>query len=314
MKNASNTSDTPGIEEPGPMNVITPEGELLENAQVQQLEQIGKGTYGKIYKGLLNGQGVAIKETGESDENEIEIMCMLAKAHAPHVVHLIAYSLEDSCNRLYIQYMENNSLAKYIEDRQEPVNWSLRYRWIREITRGLAFLHQLNIVHLDIKSDNVLLDESLHAKIGDFGHAETMKGNKLISIKGTPLWVAPEVILGKPYDEKADIFSLAVTLWEIASWKLPEEPENFKSGTEDCHTTDEYNRKLWEYFSELKLKIPNHRQKIKEVCKPKLAKLITWGWQGEPENRPSAEELVKELETGIDTLSDNLSHRPPVNH
>ncbi|MDI9817928.1 MULTISPECIES: protein kinase [unclassified Legionella] len=294
-KNTSNAADSTGIEKPAVLtNVITPD-DKSETVQVQQLEQIGKGAFGVIYKGLLKDQAIAIKETGNRNLNEIKIMCLLAKLHAPYVVHLIAYSysLEDRSNRLYLQYMKNNSIKKYIKANPQPEDWSLRYLWIQEIARGLAYLHQLKIVHKDIKADNILLDDDLHAKISDFGFAEIMENDRLTSATGSLLWVAPEVFQRMSHNEKADIFSLAVTIWEIANWK---EPQPYKP-EEEFLVTD------------LAIQVLEKRQSTDEIGKPKLAKLITWGWQGNPENRPSAKEVVEELESGIDTLSENLLSR-----
>jgi LRR receptor-like serine/threonine-protein kinase FLS2 len=111
-----------------------------------------------------------------------------------------------------------------------------------EIARGMALVHSLGRMHRDLKADNILMTADMHAKIADFGTASLLTMARAASAPnprlaagdedlrlmtqrtkgvGTPLWMAPEMIAGKKYDAKVDVYSYGIVLWEIASQRLP---------------------------------------------------------------------------------------------
>ena len=91
-----------------------------------------------------------------------------------------------------------------------------------QVATGLAYLHQHRVIHRDIKAPNVLLDEQQHAKVADFGIAtHARSGREHTAETGSYRMMAPEVITHQPYDEKCDVYSYGVLLWEITHQQLP---------------------------------------------------------------------------------------------
>jgi serine/threonine protein kinase len=106
---------------------------------------------------------------------------------------------------------------------------SARVRMVQGIALGLAYLHSQQpapILHRDLKSSNVLIDEAWNAKLADFGLARIKQENATMTRCGRPAWTAPEVVKRERYTEQADVYSLGVVMWEVATRKLPFAGEN----------------------------------------------------------------------------------------
>ena len=85
------------------------------------------------------------------------------------------------------------------------------------IAKGLAYLHEMEIMHRDLKSPNIMVDKDYTAKIGDFGLSRIQDDSKTMTICGSPLWTAPEMLMSLSYTKKVDLYSFAVILWELVS-------------------------------------------------------------------------------------------------
>ncbi|PIA33881.1 hypothetical protein AQUCO_03900022v1 [Aquilegia coerulea] len=195
--------------------------------------KIGEGGFGPVYKGVLpDGSMIAVKQLSSKSEqgnrefvNEIG---MLSGLQHPHLVRLFGCCIEGNQLLLIYEYMENNSLARALFDREEQIpilDWPTRLKICLGIARGLAFLHEesvLKVIHRDMKATNVLLDKDLHAKISDFGLAklnEKKKTHISTRIAGTIGYIAPEYAMRGYLTEKADVYSFGVVALEIVSGK-----------------------------------------------------------------------------------------------
>ncbi|KAF3792784.1 Cysteine-rich receptor-like protein kinase 10 [Nymphaea thermarum] len=149
--------------------------------------RLGRGGFGPVYKGCLNGRFVAVKRlSGRSGQGLKEFMnevVLIAKLQHKNLACLLGYCIERGENMLIYEFMPNGSLDAFFYDQQkrESLDWEKRFNIIVGSASGILYLHQdsrLNIIHRDVKAGNVLLDEQMIAKISDFGMARIFTGDK----------------------------------------------------------------------------------------------------------------------------------------
>ncbi|KAK1667583.1 hypothetical protein QYE76_055742 [Lolium multiflorum] len=195
--------------------------------------EIGSGGYGKVYKGTIaDGTSVAIKraEYGSKQgavefKTEIEL---LSRVHHRNLVSLIGFCYEQGEQMLVYEYVSNGTLRENLQARGIYLDWKKRLRIALGSARGLAYLHELAdppIIHRDVKSTNILLDDNLKAKVADFGLsklvADTEKGHVSTQVKGTLGYLDPEYYMTQQLSEKSDVYSFGVVMLELLSARLP---------------------------------------------------------------------------------------------
>ena len=215
--------------------------------------ELGNGASGRVIKGRyrVTGQDVAIKilraerRADAGDERALEELAkeilMLRAARHPNIVSFVGASIRDGAPPiLVLEYMPRGDLYRALDaPRYAPV-----FKWARalgpdgrprpysgynrrialDVARGLAYLHARGIVHLDVKSLNVLLAHDLTAKLADCGAARALgdrAGATLTSPAGTLAWMAPEVLTGGRATDRADAYSFGVLLWELSTGERP---------------------------------------------------------------------------------------------
>ncbi|KAL3142557.1 hypothetical protein ABBQ38_002877 [Trebouxia sp. C0009 RCD-2024] len=195
---------------------------------------LGSGAYGIVYKAIRNGvQEVAIKILAAADDQQLhafkkEIAVLRSLSYDRNLVQFYGACLEREHAMLVLEYMEGGDLFQAIQENSYPLDTGL-LSWYQkgstialDIAKGLVFLHQNEVVHMDVKSKNILLDREYNvAKIADVGLARVL-GNT-VSTRGLPLgtfhYAAPELLVGDRnlVTEKVDIYSFGVVLWEIVT-------------------------------------------------------------------------------------------------
>jgi serine/threonine protein kinase len=149
---------------------------------------------------------------------------LLTKLRHKHVVLFMGASFAPESLYIIMEFASNGSLWGVLHGRQQGAcTPRRRLQWAAETAKGMAYLHSRSppIVHRDLKSGNLLVDEDWHIKVSDFGLARTKCAEGARTQVGTYAWMAPEVLEQRPYDERADVYSFAIVLWELLTRQEP---------------------------------------------------------------------------------------------
>ncbi|CAJ1942111.1 unnamed protein product [Sphenostylis stenocarpa] len=196
--------------------------------------EIGFGGYGKVYKGVLpDGKIVAIKRAQQGSmqgglefKTEIEL---LSRVHHKNLVGLVGFCFEQGEQMLVYEFIPNGTLRESLSGRSDiHLDWKRRLRIALGSARGLTYLHELAnppIIHRDVKSSNILLDENLTAKVADFGLSKLVsdseKGHVSTQVKGTLGYLDPEYYMTQQLTEKSDVYSFGVVMLELITSRQP---------------------------------------------------------------------------------------------
>ncbi|TYH63335.1 hypothetical protein ES332_D07G184900v1 [Gossypium tomentosum] len=271
--------------------------QIIKNADLEELRELGSGTYGSVYHGKWRGTDVAIKRikkscfSGKSSDQdkltkdfwrEAQILSNLLH---PNVVAFYGVVPDGTGGTLatVTEFMVNGSLRNVLIKKDGSLDCCKKLIIARDAAFGMEYLHSKNIVHFDLKCDNLLVNlrdpQRPICKVGDFGLSR-IKRSTLVSggVRGTLPWMAPELLNGNSnrVSEKVDVFSFGISMWEILT---EEEPYA------DMHCGAIIGGIV---KNTLRPSIPEH-------CDPDWRELMEQCWSADPESRPSFTEITNRL-------------------
>ncbi|XP_062097020.1 G-type lectin S-receptor-like serine/threonine-protein kinase LECRK1 [Humulus lupulus] len=268
-------------------------------------EEIGKGSFGTVYKGIISSSQklVAVKrldkvlEEGEREfQNEMKA---IGRTHHKNLVRLLGYCHEGRNRLLVYEYMSNGSLADILFKPENNPRWEERLQITCEIARGVLYLHEecvTQTIHCDIKPQNILMDENRSAKISDFGLAKLLNPDQtrtFTGIRGTRGYVAPEWHRRLPITAKADVYSFGIVLLEIiccrrnVMWDLPEKEAVLEEWVYTCFENGELVNLV-------------ESEEIDKRELERMVKVALWCIQEDPSLRPSMKKVLLMLEGTVD--------------
>ncbi|XP_047334389.1 probable serine/threonine-protein kinase DDB_G0282963 [Impatiens glandulifera] len=246
-------------------------------------EQIGQGSCGTVYHGMWYGSDVAVKVFSQQDYSDDLIhsfrqeVSLMKRLRHPNVLLFMGAVTSPSRLCIVTEFLPRGSLFRLLQKNTAKLDWRRRVHMALDIARGMNYLHHCTppIIHRDLKSSNLLVDRNWTVKVGDFGLSRLKNEAYLLSKtgKGTPQWMAPEVLRNEPADEKSDVFSYGVILWELATEKIP-----------------------WDTFNQMQVVgavgFMDQRLDIPDDIDPEWVSIIESCWQSEAKSRPSFQELL----------------------
>jgi tRNA A-37 threonylcarbamoyl transferase component Bud32 len=249
-------------------------------------ERIGLGSYGEVYRGDWHGTEVAVKkfldqaltvESLEEFKSEVRIM---KKVRHPNVVLFMGAVTRAPNLSIITEFLPRGSLYRLLHRPNNQLDVRRRLRMALDAARGMNYLHNCTpvIVHRDLKSPNLLVDKNWVVKVCDFGLSRMKESTYLSSrsTAGTAEWMAPEVLRNEPSDEKCDVFSFGVILWELCTMQQP------WGGMNPMQVVGAVG------FQSRRLDIPDD-------IDPAVSDIIKQCWETEPKLRPSFAEIMAAL-------------------
>nr|XP_043614171.1 dual specificity protein kinase splB-like [Erigeron canadensis] len=249
-------------------------------------EQIGQGSCGTVYHALWYGSDVAVKVFSRQEYSDDVILSfrqevsLMKRLRHPNI--LLFMGAVTSPQRLCIvtEFLPRGSLFRLLQRNATKLDWRRRVHMAMDIARGMNYLHHCHppIIHRDLKSSNLLVDKNWNVKVGDFGLSRIKHETYLTTKtgKGTPQWMAPEVLRNEQADEKSDVYSFGVVLWEITTEKIP-----------------------WDSLNSMQVigavGFMNQRLDIPKDVDPQWASLIESCCCSEPQSRPTFQEILEKL-------------------
>lgn len=289
--------------------------QIIKNEDLEELRELGSGTFGTVYHGKWRGTDVAIKRikkscfTGRSSEQErltLEFWReaeILSKLHHPNVVAFYGVVQDGPGGTLatLTEFMVNGSLRHVLLCKDRHLDRRKKLIIAMDAAFGMEYLHSKNIVHFDLKCDNLLVnlkDPSRPiCKVGDFGLSK-IKRNTLVTggVRGTLPWMAPELLNGSSnkVSEKVDVFSFGIVLWEILTGEEP-------------YANMHYGAIIGGIVNN------TLRPPVPSFCDPEWRILMEQCWAPDPSARPCFTEIARRLRAMSAACPTRAQAHPPQN-
>lgn len=276
---------------------------FLRPQEITYTKRIGIGGYGEVYAAHWGGLTVAVKRlfafdtassgssSGSSGDSGQEALCtfikevhILSRLRHPNCVLFLGVCIDRGHEAIVTEYLARGSVYDLLHRRQAdggalpPLKLSLCDSLLLQCSRGVLYLHTFTpmILHRDLKSANLLLDDNMCVKVCDFGLSITKLGTMTMTAIGTVQWAAPELLRHEAYNEKTDVFAFGVLAWEVFTRRRPFDDLPLLRVAHDVA------------YEGLRLQVPPHVPQA-------YAELMAACWQQLPDDRPDFSEIVSLL-------------------
>ncbi|EAR97002.2 tyrosine kinase domain protein (macronuclear) [Tetrahymena thermophila SB210] len=275
---------------------------IVDFSEIKMGNKIGSGNSCEVYKGRCKNKDVAIKviKLDNSDELHLkefqrEIQALIKLKNHENLLQLVAISSYDNNFYIITEFCEGGTLFELLHKKKQQIKmikWDHRIRWLKDLAKGMLYLHQNNLIHRDLKSLNLLFDKPYDPnsdniptmKIADFGLTRVGSSQAVpfqSGALGTFHWMAPETMRNQPVSTQADVYSFAIVMYELASRETPfKEKGNVAA--------------IIKYVSEEKGR-PN-LQKLHFDTPQFIIKLMIKCWDENPKKRPKFDQIIQVLE------------------
>jgi serine/threonine protein kinase len=260
-------------------------------------QQIGKGNFGIVYKAYCKNYRVAVKElfynadekeaTHQDFDKEVDI---LTRMQHPNIVRFLGAIQQSPRLCIIMEYCETSvtEFLQHVAQDSIKISYGLLVKIALGIVQALEYMHHElypQVLHRDVKADNVLLTEDFSIKLTDFGLSRAVEGTeaRFMTMCGSVLWVAPEIIRGDKYDNKVDVYSFGICLWEIFNFSKPfadHDPANVP------------------YLVTVRFERPQYPEHVPTF----ISNLSQLCWHDDPGSRPAFPEIVRYLQKAPDVL------------
>ncbi|KAF9312962.1 hypothetical protein BG003_005763 [Podila horticola] len=265
----------------------------IQWTDLKAFTSIGSGSFGRVFHGDLLGTEVAIKECVRSEsrafdekyfKREVDI---LKQSRHPNIVQFMGICKRKKRFYIITEFLPLGNLRQWIQDETKEFGWDTRISFAIDISLALAYLHHKNIIHRDLKGENLLVSENMRIKVCDFGFSRVEAKDddemRRISYCGTDGYMAPEILLGEDFDCSVDVFSFGVILSEMMARHVVDSQHFQRIPPDMCISPDEI------LF------------RAQTGCPLELGELAIHCVQFQPYNRPKLQNIVERL-TAIENV------------
>ncbi|ELP87473.1 protein serine/threonine kinase, putative [Entamoeba invadens IP1] len=275
----------------------------LDYNELIEEQKLGEGSFGIVYLGEYRGNKVAIKKMKEAQVSEEatkefskEVM-MLNKFRCDYIIHFYGAVFKANRISLVTEYAQFGSLQSIMVNMPtNPIRLKIRIKLMLDAARGMQYLHENNILHRDIKPDNILIvsmDDNVlvNGKLTDFGSSRNinmlMTNMTFTKSVGTPVYMAPEVLKREKYKKEADVYSFGITMYECFMWK------------------EAYPKSIFKFPWMIAEQVINGKRPVFPNCSNDsvLNNTIQEAWKSSPKSRISVECLVSSLQEQLANLN-----------
>ncbi|KAL5721218.1 hypothetical protein ACHQM5_013805 [Ranunculus cassubicifolius] len=279
-------------------------------------KKLGGGGFGTVFKGILNdGTLIAVKRLDSVGQGSKEFLAeveTIGKIHHINLVRLVGYCVEKSHRLLVYEYMSNGSLDKWIfkGDKDRVLSWNMKCKIMLDVAKALVYLHEecrQQIIHLDVKPYNILIDDGFNAKLSDFGLSKLIDRDQsqvITDLRGTLGYVAPDW-QHLCISVKADIYSFGIVLMEVATGR---KILDYSRAESEVHLLRFLHKmakddRLLEIVQKHSEDMENYEEEA-----VKMIRLGLWCSDGDHTKRPLMSTVVKVLEGTIELNPNEISY------